>query len=56
MKMWGSLGVLAVILIAAFIANNHPTMVGNQSNLLSTSADLSEVAIEDLGIKIMEAQ
>ncbi len=40
---------------AAFIANNHPTMVGNQSNLLSTSADLSEVAIEDLGIQIMEA-
>lgn len=31
----------------------HPTMSGNQSNLLTTAADLSEVAIEDLVIQIM---
>lgn len=40
---------------AAMISATHPTMTGNQSNLLSTSADLSEVAIEDLGIQIMQA-
>jgi hypothetical protein len=39
----------------SFIANNHPTISGNQSNLLATSADLSETAIEDLGIQIMQA-
>lgn len=40
---------------AAMIASNHPTMVGNASNLLATSADLSETAIEDLAIQIMQA-
>lgn len=40
---------------AAAISASHPTMVGNQSNLLTTSADLSETAIEDLGIQIMQA-
>jgi hypothetical protein len=39
----------------AFISATHPTMVGNQSNLLTTSADLSELAIEDLGVQIMQA-
>jgi hypothetical protein len=41
---------------AALISNSHPTMVGNQSNVLTSSADLSETAIEDLGIQIMQAQ
>jgi len=39
----------------AFISPTHPTMAGNQSNILTPSADLSEVAIEDLGIQIMQA-
>lgn len=41
---------------AAFISASHPTLVGNQSNILATSADLSETSIEDLGIQIMQAQ
>ena len=40
---------------AALISTAHPTMVGNQSNELTTSADLSETAIEDLAIQIMQA-
>ncbi len=36
-------------------ATNHPSHVGNQSNELSASADLSETAIEDLVIQIMNA-
>lgn len=40
---------------AAFISASHPTLAGNQSNLLNTSADISETAIEDLGIQIMQA-
>lgn len=40
---------------AAMISASHPTMTGNQSNLLANSADLSETAIEDLGIQIMFA-
>lgn len=39
----------------SFIATTHPSMVGSQSNELATSADLSEVSIEDLGVQIMEA-
>jgi hypothetical protein len=39
----------------AFISATHPTLTGSQSNLLNTSADLSETAIEDLGIQIMQA-
>jgi hypothetical protein len=39
----------------AFFSTAHPTISGNQSNLLTTSADLSETAIEDLGIQIMQA-
>ncbi len=38
---------------AALISNAHPTLSGNQSNLLTTAADLSEAAIEDLVIQIM---
>lgn len=40
---------------AAFFSASHPTQSGNQSNLLPTSADLSETAIEDLGIQVMNA-
>lgn len=39
----------------AMISNTHPTLVGSQSNNLTTSADISETAIEDLGIQIMLA-
>ena len=37
------------------IRTTHPTLTGNQSNKLTFSADLSEVAIEDLAIQIMQA-
>ena len=40
---------------AAMISASHPTLTGNQSNLLTYSADLSELAIEDLSIQIMQA-
>ena len=40
---------------AAFISASHPSLVGNQSNLLTTSADLSETAIEDLATQVMQA-
>jgi hypothetical protein len=40
---------------ASFISASHPTLTGNQSNILATSADLSETSIEDLGIQIMQA-
>jgi len=33
---------------------SHPTLSGNQSNLLTTAADISEVAVEDLVIQIMQ--
>ncbi len=39
----------------AMICNTHPTMTGNQSNILGTSADLSETAIEDMAVQIMQA-
>lgn len=39
---------------AAMISASHPTLSGNQSNLLSTSADISETAIEDLCVQIMQ--
>jgi hypothetical protein len=32
----------------------HPTLSGNQSNLLTVAADLSEIAVEDLCIQIMQ--
>lgn len=40
---------------AAFISASHPTMTGNQSNILASGADLSELSIEDLAIQIMQA-
>jgi hypothetical protein len=36
----------------ALIVNSHPTLTGNQSNLLTTAADISETAIEDMLIQI----
>lgn len=36
-------------------STSHPTVSGNQSNILSTAADLSEAAIEDLAIQIRNA-
>lgn len=38
------------------ISTAHPTLSGNQSNQLTTAADLSEASIEDLTIQIMQAQ
>lgn len=37
-------------------ATTHPTRSGNQSNYMTTPADLSEAALEDLIIQIMGAQ
>lgn len=37
-------------------ATDHPSNAGNQSNELSTPADLSESSLEDLLIQIMEAK
>jgi len=38
----------------SLFSNAHPTLSGNQSNLLTTAADISETAVEDLCIQIME--
>lgn len=35
-------------------STGHPTLSGNQSNLLTVAADLSETAVEDLCIQIMQ--
>ncbi len=40
----------------SLISTAHPTLAGNQSNQLTTAADLSEAAIEDLVIQIMQTQ
>lgn len=41
----------------SLINSSHPTTTGgNQSNVLTTAADLSEAAIEDLCIQIMQAK
>ena len=40
----------------SLISGSHPTLSGNQSNLLSPAADLSELAIEDLCIQIGKAK
>lgn len=37
------------------ITNTHPTLTGNQSNILPVAADLSEASIEDLVIQIGQA-
>ncbi|MEJ0093820.1 MAG: hypothetical protein WDN46_10355 [Methylocella sp.] len=38
----------------SMINNTHPTVGGLQSNLLTTAADLSETALEDMIIQIMQ--
>src|ERR1041385_3752846 len=40
----------------SLINTSHPTTSGNQSNQLTTAADLSEIAIEDLMIQVMQTQ
>ncbi|HUY05012.1 MAG TPA: hypothetical protein VMV33_17170 [Rhodocyclaceae bacterium] len=45
-----SLGADGVPLFSA----SHPTLSGNQSNVLATPADLSEAAVEDMCIQIMQ--
>jgi hypothetical protein len=37
-------------------ATDHPSLAGDQSNELATAADLSEAALEDLTINIMDAK
>jgi len=34
----------------------HPTVSGNQSNILGTAADLSEASLEDLTIQVLDAK
>lgn len=41
---------------ATLLSNAHPTLAGNQSNLLAVAADLSEASLEDLAILIGQAQ
>jgi hypothetical protein len=41
---------------ATLISTSHPTEAGNQSNQLTTSADLSEASIEDMIIQIMQTE
>jgi len=38
------------------LSTAHPTLTGNQSNELATPADLSEAALEDICIQVMQAQ
>ncbi len=40
----------------ALLSASHPTRAGNQSNIIATSADLSEAMLEDLCIQIMQAK
>ena len=37
-------------------ATDHPSLAGNQSNILATAADLSESSLEDLTVQIMDAK
>jgi len=37
-------------------STSHPSLAGNQSNILATAADLSEASLEDLTIQIMDAK
>lgn len=39
----------------AMCSSSHPSLSGNQSNLLTTAADISEAAIEDLTVQTMQA-
>ena len=36
-------------------ATDHPTVSGDQSNILATAADLSEASLEDLTVQILDA-
>lgn len=38
------------------VSNAHPTLSGNQSNLIGTPADLSEASLESLAIQVMGAK
>lgn len=38
------------------LANNHPSLSGDQSNILSTAADLTELSLEDLSIQVMNVK
>lgn len=38
------------------LASDHPTLAGNQSNILAVAAQLSEASLEDLCIQIMDAK
>lgn len=38
------------------VSNAHPNLSGNQSNVLTTAADISEAAVEDLIIQVMQCQ
>ena len=46
----GTLGADGTYMISA----SHPTVSGNQSNLLTVAADLSELAVENMCIQIMQ--
>ena len=48
----GYTGGDAIILASA----SHPTLSGNQSNIITTAADFSEAALEDLLIQIRQAK
>ena len=37
-------------------ATDHPSLAGNQSNILATAADLSESSLEDLTVNILDAK
>lgn len=40
----------------AMIVSDHPTLSGNQSNVLTVAADFSEASLEDLIIQMMQAK
>ena len=40
----------------AMIVSDHPSISGNQSNVLTTAADFSEASLEDLIIQMMQAK
>ena len=38
------------------LASNHPSLSGDQSNILSTASDLTELALEDISIQVMNVK
>jgi hypothetical protein len=40
---------------AALLSTAHPSLSGNQSNTLTTAADMSEASLEDMAVQIMQA-